>query len=470
MVKKFKKCILHIGSGKTGTSSIQRCFFSHRVDLEKNGYFYPSNTGRHYFLENFVSLNPERKPFYKVGWDSKEKIEKHLARQMLLFENDIKKSRAHTIILSNETFHRMGIDDIKRLEIFLDSYVEEFVVYCYVREPVAQATSLMQQVVKTNGAVLNAQSRAHYFNPTKSLSKYVSIFGRENIHVCEFARTKLYHEDVVADFAHRIGMPTTLINFLENETPKDINVAISHEGMLIASALNKQLPPAVNKKRNTLRAKKINLSSIAGNKYVLPYDRYQLVKARSEIDKDYLSEVFDFTFSEVAPKHNEDKSKLWSEETIDSLALYINKLLKKNEELEASIKSANTIIESLPKSDDINTAKDTNVESKKSNAYVYTVARNHFELILNDSVDNFYAFDGLMKLYKHKEDQLAIDALIKKMSAALTKQYKKQFVFINHLIKFEETDAACLLLKTIHGESWFYKRRAARKLTDLSKV
>ena len=50
---KFDECILHIGTEKTGTSTLQEFFYQNKLNLAKNDIFFPETFGK----KNHIKLS-----------------------------------------------------------------------------------------------------------------------------------------------------------------------------------------------------------------------------------------------------------------------------------------------------------------------------------------------------------------------------------------------------------------------------
>jgi hypothetical protein len=102
----MKKAYLHIGVPKTGTTTIQAFMAKNRVALRQEGFLYPLAPGKqnHVGLAILASNNAKRLsdllPFVQlaVGAD----LSAYSTRMVLEFENEVRKSGCHTLVLSNE--------------------------------------------------------------------------------------------------------------------------------------------------------------------------------------------------------------------------------------------------------------------------------------------------------------------------------------------------------------------------------
>lgn len=195
----MNKIILHIGTNKTGTSSLQVFLRENEQLLDSNFFIYPSFTGEvahHDLAKCFSKLNT----IYDDG-NYAEKTFFYLTEIKKLF----KKKPNHTIILSSEAFtqHFNPAGVKKILEDF------EVEVICYYREYVGYFSSWYQQDIcgtNYNECFIDFCKknfvRANYL---KSIPRWIKSFGK-NFKYRAFDRSILLDNDIVSDFCSIIGM------------------------------------------------------------------------------------------------------------------------------------------------------------------------------------------------------------------------------------------------------------------------
>jgi len=99
----IKRCIIHVGAGKTGSSSIQSLLASSKAEMESQGYAY---LGR--MLEVYVDLQtlPRQSWQFNKGWPEWlfSKGAENEAFVLRLYEqlDGLEKHGIHTVIISNE--------------------------------------------------------------------------------------------------------------------------------------------------------------------------------------------------------------------------------------------------------------------------------------------------------------------------------------------------------------------------------
>lgn len=142
----MKTLHLHIGSAKTGTTSIQKTFHNNRNELAQQGFLYPGNTFNHHNL--FFATRSEKKdwPRYFKRYDRQtlriaidnyfDILEKWLAAD---FDNQI---------ISTEYLFIDNIQSIRNLLEYLEPFFSEIKVYLFVRNPIEYYRSRQQQKIK----------------------------------------------------------------------------------------------------------------------------------------------------------------------------------------------------------------------------------------------------------------------------------------------------------------------------------
>ena len=200
----MKRCWLHIGMHKTGSSSIQAnlahdtipgwCFLT--VGRKKN-------IGQ--YLYAMLATEPaDFHTFVKQGWTPRQ-VAREGERLRGKLEKAIRQSRAENLILSAETLSIVGRPGIGKLGEFLRPLCDEVRVIGYVRPPIGFKTSHFQQRIKHGvGSFDIGEIRTRYRNRFRKFDK---VFGRANVILRKFDPATFPERCVVRDFHHQLGMP-----------------------------------------------------------------------------------------------------------------------------------------------------------------------------------------------------------------------------------------------------------------------
>lgn len=198
---KKKKILVHIGTHKTGTTSIQVEFAARRKELLSQGVLYPSSgcpeVSRfgHHMLPWSVIERPNMMPMFKGKTAHFSKIQQKEVWKTLLAE--IQDSNCHTIVVSSEEFDALNRSEIRRA---LD-YLEDFIVIpvLFVRN----TADLMESSFRTSVV---------YSGDTRTIHEY-----------CRNQRARLDYSEVISDWtALNQGQAGIVLNFDDPVVRRDV--------------------------------------------------------------------------------------------------------------------------------------------------------------------------------------------------------------------------------------------------------
>lgn len=242
--------ILHIGTEKTGTSSLQYLLSVNNELLSAQGFYYFSSKGRQearslasYALEVGASDD-----FLKAeGIEEPEQFERfcvEVSNHFRMVMDSLPKN-VHTVIISSEHFHSRlrSVNSINRLKQLLEDYAESYTVICYLRRQVDLAASYYSTGLK-NGSVLSLREFVaktcnpdnHYYNYLKLLGLWQKVFGEDTLVVRKFVAGMGSQESVVSDFLQQINFPTKI-----EEVNLRRNTSLTPFGQRLLRGLNKVL-------------------------------------------------------------------------------------------------------------------------------------------------------------------------------------------------------------------------------------
>lgn len=242
------RCLLHIGTEKTGTTSIQTMCGSNRQLLASNGYLYPESLGRNSHLAvpayccDDQKSDELRRPFMartraaNVG-GLRKIIERDLAEE-------VSRSTAHTMIVSNEHLHsRLSSPaEIERLRDLLSPHCDEFSVLVYLRRQDTLACSAHVSRIKFGSSAILPifpEGMPRYYNFRELIEYYASAFGLPNIKVKLFERDSLVAGDAAADFRSQLHLDTPEALAI----PKRRNESLSPVALYFLRNFNRTNPP-----------------------------------------------------------------------------------------------------------------------------------------------------------------------------------------------------------------------------------
>ena len=256
----MKKLILHIGTEKTGTTSIQNTLKANSELLKNKGILYPSCFKFSNHIEICVAFQnyDENSDLYSVicVGNKKENVENYRKKFLSKLENEIKTSDCETIVISNEHLHSRlrSNEEISELKSWCENNFSEITVCVYLRKQVDLAISHFSTSLKFGSVIKNPLPENaindHYYNYQKFIDLWKSFFS--NIVIAPFNRETLYESNVVKDFIHN----RLRIRFDKFKMMNESNHSLGIRSLAFLYHLNQKLPRIVN---NRLNSERMNL-------------------------------------------------------------------------------------------------------------------------------------------------------------------------------------------------------------------
>ncbi|MGQ3488943.1 hypothetical protein [Roseovarius pacificus] len=330
------ECVLHIGTGKTGTTSIQKVFSRNRRYLLDHGICYP-NPENHWvwaaaFTDGVKSPGTLRlQETKKVSYgEARELGQRFLSNAIELAS----KRKSRQLVISSEFFFPESPASIANAFELLKQQAESVKILCYVRHPVARGASVFQQRLKMGKITLESYADlSEQLVVADKLLKISEAIGRENLIVAAFDRHQMLNGDVVDDFFGLMGR-SDVLNHLERGLKT--NESLSREAATIANALNELVLNCSEAEPTILRASKIqhSLMKIGGSKFIPPA---HFVEESRKIARDELFKLKEY-FGVVLPDVQETQPDAipghsFSTDAIKDIAIILNQLHLENDRL-----------------------------------------------------------------------------------------------------------------------------------------
>ena len=245
-----KKLILHIGTEKTGTTSIQEFLLMNKDSLLKENILFPltpcgsTKFPNHRKLatacfdyghedDSFVSLNLSKDDFR--SWSSS-----------ILDEicAELKGSECDLHILSSEHFSSrlQSESEIQRLYSFLSKIYSEIEVVVYFRRQDQYVVSSYSTLLKSGGIsseILPSRIDGLGLDYNEMCEIWSRVFGRKSLNVRIFDRSKLRNSNVISDFMGILKQD--LINFkLPEKESNPSLLPIAQEALINVNSLFKK--------------------------------------------------------------------------------------------------------------------------------------------------------------------------------------------------------------------------------------
>lgn len=211
--------ILHIGTEKTGSSSLQTFLFENRKPLKKAGYGYIHTEGRvdhRHIAVAFMrhSRSDEYTKTHKI--DGKEvrhafcaRVKKQLAGEV----ESLRNKGMHTCIISSEHLNlRLNdVAEIQGLGYYLQNLFDDVRVVAYVRDQRKIFPSRYSTRIKTGGTLTFREAFNEYLRSKRyfydvSFLRWENVFGREALRLQIFDRKYFYRGDLIQDFLKISGI------------------------------------------------------------------------------------------------------------------------------------------------------------------------------------------------------------------------------------------------------------------------
>lgn len=321
-----RTCYLHVGSPKTGSTSIQNWFRANRQVLEKKGILYPGGEKRHQAILSKFLDDPMGTRFHWLNQRTTlEDIRTYDENAVKKMYTDIRNSPAERILISNELFVTKGRHlDFRRLKQHLSGHFDRVVVIGYVRDPLKALVSRSQEQIKSGVRTYEAVAKSPYPIPLEVFDVLLEVFGAENCLIRNFDEIRGAGVNIIEDLVHLIDPELELGPDMEF---KQVNASLSLEAALVMSGLNSKYRVYNNKKSRHVRI--ADLRSIGATGFALPGETIQKVRPQLLAQYAYLNNELGMNFPVPDFDAIKDPQPDWGPETMRQIALVMNMLAER---------------------------------------------------------------------------------------------------------------------------------------------
>lgn len=360
--------VIHIGTEKTGTKTIQEFLFQNRSKLLNKNIIYPTTLGLKdnrklaaycmdsHNIDDYIKLLGIISVEKRGRW--KKNLHATLKNELLRLEGSASK-----VIFSSEHLQSRlnSLHEIQTLYDLLEPYFNSIKILLYLRRQDQVAVSLYSTMCRAGGTRVEvlpkkADSNSAYYNYYNLVKKWETIFGKSNIDIRIYDKDKFIGGDLLNDFIFTCG-----IEYRDNYIiPLDMNKRLSKNMQKLLIIYNRFFPRFIDDKpsvfNNQLRDFIIHeLADKYGNTESLPtkeeaikfYNTFR--QSNIKLADEYLSkkELFSEDFSKYPDKIDNDN--LPEEIFVDILRLFAKYmerfyLVPKNELNTYNIKNIRDII------------------------------------------------------------------------------------------------------------------------------
>lgn len=299
----MRTLLLHIGTMKTGSTSIQACLMSSTQELRKhNIYYFPTMNHNNFSFSPLFKAAPESNYDWKKNYGTENVIQKtqQLKKQWIDLWGTFDEG---TAVVSSETLSFYSFEDVERLYKFVAPLFDEVRVIIYFRDPGKYITSMLQQDIK-NGYTPSDKTFLEYYQGRvvsiqykEQLSRWIKIFGPKQVTVRPFQRKSFYQGSLEKDFFyHGCGVQFDQSQLIVSHRNESLNL----ESAVFLYELNRKYPTikhgVLNKERGMANRPLPSwiFAEFEGTKIDIPlfYDskRYQAMVEQVDYVNSFLSE------------------------------------------------------------------------------------------------------------------------------------------------------------------------------------
>ena len=284
MNKNKIKLILHVGAGKTGTTSIQKTLMENNIELKKQGAYYLGHMLENAYLQKYKW---QKTKFYKM---EDEEAEDQLMEILLDTIRQAKEENIHTLIWSNESFFFSKRKKILSILHKLKKRNIDLIIIAYVRRHDAWIRSAYEQWGIVHKMYRGEVRTFEEWLGNRDFEFYDKILFYQSDFPEEFTvRNMDAAADVVQDFFEICGIKT------ENIKQVSANVSRSNEELVLRSLYNSNFQERIlpsEFRRNVLNVKKNKLTPTEYLTALMPSDEdYRHIKKVTLDDFEKLNQV-----------------------------------------------------------------------------------------------------------------------------------------------------------------------------------
>lgn len=329
---------LHIGTPKTGTTTIQVFLEANAERLRERGVIIPTSLGRRnhrritmYSQDDGVVDNLRK----AKGYTSQEQIDKFRTGFLAAFTEEASSwGKDDIIVFTSEQMTKIQSPTaFERLKALCALAGHTVKVVMYVRRQDHYFASEYSQFIKgakttTVESELKLAKRPVY-DHRKRANWWAAAFGKENVIVRPFETAQFHKKDLIADFMHIIGIDS--IDDLERQQTQ--NEALDVYTLEYLRLMNAHFPRWVGRRSNPRRAALVHaLEEISdGPKFRLTAQDARKVLTRfedgnAEVAREFLGRDDGALFAEAAPSNEGTYPQLTLEKAAEISARLLAKM------------------------------------------------------------------------------------------------------------------------------------------------
>lgn len=248
---------LHIGTEKTGTTSVQKFFRANREALAQSGILYPVAPGNqnHQGLAAAAQRPAKHGPLRRtMGIRKEHEAIKYREDLMTRLAAEFARRPYRLAVMSGEHCSSRLIEDeeVRWLRDWLSPHFERIHIVVYIRRQDDYLLSTYSTAVKSGATyplrLPPERILRQRYDHWELLERWARVFGRDRIICRKFERSALKNGDVIDDILDVVG-----IDPAPYERPQDVNESLDAESLEFLRLFNKHVPRFVKRKVNPAR-------------------------------------------------------------------------------------------------------------------------------------------------------------------------------------------------------------------------
>ena len=263
---------LHIGTHKTGTSSIQATLSGYAdAGIRYAALGAPNHSLALYTL---FAQNPERHHLHVYRKRSPEDVIAYRESVAAQLEQEL--AHDSDLILSGEELCEFSVAEVEDVAAYLAPRCEQVRVIAYYRDPLGFSGSSLQQRVKAG----LGEFRLIQPEYRRRIEPYIRVFGRDACDLRRFDRHAFPDGSVVSDFAEYLGIDSDRLN------PVTSNTSVSRTAVSCLLFMNRSLGiPRESALFFDLRRSFVDwlVAQLPGEKFLLPEELFAPVMDAEDI-------------------------------------------------------------------------------------------------------------------------------------------------------------------------------------------
>ena len=290
---------LHIGTPKTGSSTVQAFFASNRQALADRGWCYPVSLGfrNHTRLAIAAADVDSRWARLMIHSDSASDliaVRERIRKQFLAEVRD----RQRIILSGEHTWEQLlTTEELQRLHQLVSAADPDIRLYCYLRrQDHAFVSRYSTHTIRKSRPPFDPDAVPEpdaWLNYGDVLDNWSEVFGRENITVRRYRPTEWVGGDLVSDLCSLMGVP----DYADMERPhQNVNTSLDASTLEFIRLANETLAPNTGTHPNPDRERfvaqlrdlsngpRLRFSDAAARAYVAQYDAQNARVAATYLD------------------------------------------------------------------------------------------------------------------------------------------------------------------------------------------